>query len=153
MDNLEKAGVMVGSAAVAGVGAWYWYNFVWYHYVPITASGQERLQALITYPRVRLPGLTQAQVTKLQALIQQWKPAITAVLANGVLVVNPASPVTIQMLAALPLPPSSPTVPSPFPGVSVPGASPAEVAYLGLLAHEGQLCGITSTGQPILCAG
>jgi|GEM_PF-4722094 len=151
MTNGGRLAVAGVTAAAVGGAGYYWYNFIYYKYVPASASGQQRLQILSQYPRVRLQGLTAQNVATLQALIQKYGSCMTAILPNGVIVVNPASPVTIQMLAYLPLPPSSPNVPSPFPGVSVPGATPGEVAYLGLLAHQGNLCGITSNGQPVLC--
>lgn len=112
--------------------------------VPTSASPQQRLTALQHDAAVSLPGLSAAQVGRLQLLAKGFAGAISGVLANGILQLNPANAGAPSLLANL--------VPNQFPGVSIPGVSAAEMGRLITLAREGQLKGLTSRGTPILKA-
>lgn len=115
--------------------------------VPTSASWAQRLQALQQYSSVQLPGLSSQQVAVLQQYVRQYPQAIVGVSPLGVLALNPSSGQAISVLATVPIPSGSYV----FPGVSIPGVSSATMAYLTLLAHQGRLCGISSTGQAALC--
>jgi hypothetical protein len=109
------------------------------------ASNTERLAALQTalsksqpgklYP-ISLPGVPASIVGNDETLANN--PAVTGVLPDGVLVINPNANQS-DILNVLKY----------AHGVSIPGVSAGQAGYLQMLAKQGKLKGITSTGRPI----
>ena len=105
-----------------------------------------RLLVLQLFGGVSLPGLTSGQVAYLQLLTRRFAAAVTGVLANGVLIVNPRSPAAPLLLATVPLAGG-------FPGVSIPGLSGAQVAEAIALAHAGRLTSLTAANSTTASGG
>lgn len=106
--------------------------------IPISASPEQRYQALKTMEPRDMPGLTAAQVGQIQTILKRHGTAINGVTAGGAVRLDLKAPhaAQVSLLAT-------------GASIVIPGRTESRVAYLERLARKGQIIGLSPSGQPI----